>query len=153
MSLISLVTSLLLASGVCPEQPHASETGAVRTFAASGVFHSGATLSGTVTIDSDLGKVIAVRILISGGQEMQFERLAAQSSAGYAYIVWMAPKDRQWPQFIMGERTSPSSLKDYKGGPLGPQSDVLSSDGSADVLQSGKLTLLFTEPSCPKLMS
>ena len=151
MSFIPLAGSLILAVAGCPGQAGYAKPGAVRTFAASGSFGSGAQLSGTVTVDA--GEVVAVHVKVSGATSMEFDRVERQSSAGYAYIVQMAPRDRAWPKLIMGERTSPISLKDYMGGPLGPRTDILDDGRRVDLLRSGKLTLLPAETGCPRLMS
>jgi hypothetical protein len=126
----------------------------MRVFDISGNFTSGATLSGTITIDPVIGEVVAVDILVDGepsADYKQFElvQIDEQGSQGFAYVVYTSPRDDGWPKFIFGERSAPDSLRTYLGGPLGPLTVLKLSNGASGLLKGGFLTPVPAAPAGP----
>jgi len=138
------ISGLLIASTLCYCRGDA-RADTMRILQISGNFRSGATLSGSVTIDPDLGEVVAVDIVINGEpladyKQYELVQIDQQGSQGFAYVVYTSPRDGGWPKFIFGERSAPDSLRTYLGGPLGPRTDLRFIDGSVDPLKAGFLT-------------
>ncbi len=137
-----LLLVLCLASFGCPAALAGDGAHLVEVFAISGVLASGNRLSGTVTIDSTAGTVIAADVKVSDDLSLRFDEVGVQSSRGPAYIVHIAPHGEACPVFVFGERTSPASLQGYNGGPLGPNTGVTNCDGTADFVLYAVLTLV-----------
>ena len=126
-----------------------SPTSSADTFALSATFQSGIRINGTIMVDQRSGKILHADLKTSQGNQVEFDRLRYQQSLGYAYIFCLAPSDAPWPVMIIGERDSPQTLVGYAGGPMGPRTDIVSEDGSADGIVSGTFTLVSSPKSTP----
>jgi hypothetical protein len=127
------------------------------TFNAEGTFDDGATLGGTVTIDTTIGTVVAANLTVSAPDSLDLTFVQGQRSnlpvtGDYQFDV--GPSASEIPAFDVSLPVA--TLVDYPGGPIGSDSQpannfasvlFLTSLTDLTVLQEGSLSLTTPEPS------
>lgn len=134
----------------------------IRTFAASGTFSQGVTLSGTETIDVTTGVVTAADLKVGAPDNFTFTYVASQGTVdGDLATSFYEASGQLLPELILAYDTSgnaPASLVGYDGGKLSSVADPFQTSsktvtstlerraGESVALESGELTPL-AEPT------
>lgn len=129
----------ILAVSALALMPLLARADSITTFNASGTFTDGATLSGTIDIDTTLGTVTGVNLVTSAPDSLIFNFVQSQAQiASDLFYVQTGSAASGLPNLNLGILAG--SLVDYSGGGLYLGSDIWYSDSNAIRLQSGELT-------------
>ena len=112
-----------------------SAKAALITFDASGNFADGATLSGTLTINTTTGAATAVDLIVSAPDSLTFDFIQFQGIAGPVYEIQTGTTATGNPNFDLG--LALTTLVGYSGGPIESVATGMSSDlryNSSDVV-------------------
>jgi hypothetical protein len=110
------------------------------TFTAEGTFQDGATLGGTLTIDTSIGTVTAANLTVGGSYMLTLATIQSQAEVSTGvYLVEVGETAIGLPQLALGIPVS--SLVAYAGGDLLSQSTGLTHHNSESGL-AGKPCLL-----------
>ncbi len=127
----------------------AAQAGSV-TFDASGTFEDGATLSGTMTIDTTVGQVTAVNLVVSAPDSLDLTFVQYQSNTSYSgdYFIQTGPTATGLPNFLVVLPVT--TLVGYSGGSIGsttqPANSIESNVYPVTTLTVGSLSAV-PEPS------
>lgn len=129
----------ILAISALALMPLMARADSITTFNASGTFTDGATLSGTIDIDTTLGTVTGVNLVTSAPDSLIFNFVQSQAQiASDLFYVQTGSAASGLPNLNLGILAG--SLVDYSGGGLYLGSDIWYSDSNIIRLQSGELT-------------
>lgn len=136
----------ILAAFLLALMPLLAHADSITTFNASGTFADGATLSGTVDINTTIGSVTNVNLIVSGSNSLVFTYVQGQAAIGGGlYEVQNGVTAAGFPNLNLV--IIATSLVGYSGGnlssftlPNGGVSGIFYSANEAVGLQEGELT-------------
>lgn len=129
----------ILAVSVLALMPLLARADSITTFNASGTFTDGATLSGTIDINTTLGTVTGINLVTSAPDSLIFNFIQSQGQlTSNIFYVQGGTAASGLPNLNLGIWAG--SLVGYSGGGLYPGSDIWYSNSNIIVLQSGDLT-------------
>jgi hypothetical protein len=127
-----------------------AKAGLIRTFDAEGTFDDGATLSGTLSIDTTIGTVTSANLVVGAPDSLDFIDIQFQGGNIYPgdYFIQAGTTPSGLPNLLLVLPTD--SLVGYSGGPIGsdtnPANGYVSSIYLGATLTDGSLTAV-PEPS------